>query len=668
MRGRLRELALVLAVAGVLFNFLVPSGRLAASQTGHAQIDVFTQKEPFSGRGANMPSDAFGPQEIVVLYALVTTDNTTVENILVAFNVETPNDGRFSISGRTNASGITSVSFTIATPPINITESDVFGYWRVTATFLYAGTVFSDTLTFRVDWVVKLLTVRTITENLTDLSAFGNGGDVGLEITLRSIAKTLRNATISIVVKDELDFTVNFSLIRDFAVQPNEKLLFIYSKATLPKGAHIGLAKVFVSAFTVLVSEGGVPFCPAIHAEFSITPEDPLAIDLHDVAVVAVLPSANPLELGQDLTLRTLVRNEGTTTESFSVSTYFDSVLLGTVLVPALPPYATMSFYYTIDPSMLTLGNHTISANIPPILKEADLTDNDFSDIVEVVERLPTAVHDIAVTLVTISSSSIFVGDVLRIDVTVFNMGNESETFDLGVFYNSTLIETLRVVSLASLMQETFIFYWNTRYMAPGFYEISASAPLAGDPSPADNTYIDGVVEIKSGVPPERIHDVAVSNVVPWPTLVEQGGIVSINVTVKNKGSETESFYVTLYYDHVAIGKKYVGNLGPSLEVQMSFTWNTSGVFPMKYIITAVADAVEGETQLADNTFVDGTVTISPYPSYFPGLDVLIFGAVVVVAVIAGLILLFLVFALDRIRRRRRRARPTYTVVVHPHI
>jgi phosphotransferase system glucose/maltose/N-acetylglucosamine-specific IIC component len=106
--------------------------------------------------------------------------------------------------------------------------------------------------------------------------------------------------------------------------------------------------------------------------------------------------------------------------------------------------------------------------------------------------------------------------------------------------------------------------------------------------------------------------------------------------------------------------------LAPSGEAQIVFAWNTFGVFPLKYIISAVAETVEGETRIADNTFVDGTITILPYPPFFPTLDWLVFIIIVVIAAIAGTILLFLLLAMGRMRRRRRR--PVYTVIAHPHI
>jgi CARDB len=662
MRGRLREAAIVLTIVVILLQLVITKAGLSAAPN-YASVDVFTQKQPFSGKGQNAQSDAFGPQEVVFLYAQVWTDDSLVDNILVAFNVETPNDANFSVSARTNSSGIATVNFTIATPPINITENEVFGFWTVTGTILFAGQTFSDTLTFRVDYIVKLLTVRTIVDNKSSQSSFGIGGDVGFEITLRSIAMTLRNATISILVKDELDFTANFSLIEDFAAQPNGKLLFIYGKASLPKSAHIGIARVFISAFTAPVSEGGVAFCPAISADFQITTGEALAINLHDVAVVAVLPSSNPVELGSSLELTTLVRNEGTVRENFTVSTYFDGVLLGTAYVETLGPYEVQVFSYSINPAVVTLGNHSIRATVPPLADEADLTDNDFSDAVQVKTTQPTALHDVAIIAVTTSVAQVFVGDPVEIYVDIVNKGSSSETFDLSIYYNSSLIETRNVVGLPSLGEISLTFTWNTGFVEPGIYQIIASAPLLGDAQPSDNILGDGFVEIMIG--PPQAHDVAVMNVVPYPRLVSAGQIVNINVTVKNKGNNTESFYVTTFYGNMVISKMLVTGLVPSAQLNLNFEWNTTGVPPGIYVISAVAETVEGETRTADNTFTDGTVTISSNILCLPP-GWLFFLMVFIIAGIVGAILFILLLALDRIDRRRPRS--VYTVLAHPHI
>ncbi len=47
-----------------------------------------------------------------------------------------------------------------------------------------------------------------------------------------------------------------------------------------------------------------------------------------------------------------------------------------------------------------------------------------------------------------------------------------------------------------------------------------------------------------------------------------------------------ETFYVNAYYGRVLIDRKLVQNLAPSAERLMVFAWNTSGVFPLKYVIS----------------------------------------------------------------------------------
>jgi len=47
-------------------------------------------------------------------------------------------------------------------------------------------------------------------------------------------------------------------------------------------------------------------------------------------------------------------------------------------------------------------------------------------------------------------------------------------------------------------------FSWNTSSVSAGLYQISASAPLAGDTSPGDNTFTDGFVHVMTPIPPSN--------------------------------------------------------------------------------------------------------------------------------------------------------------------
>jgi len=101
---------------------------------------------------------------------------------------------------------------------------------------------------------------------------------------------------------------------------------------------------------------------------------------------------------------------------------------------------------------------------------------------------------------------------------------------------------------------------------------------------------------------PPLVHDVAVINVVASPSRVVVGTAVQVSVTVKNEGNTYETFDVSLYYDNHFISKQTITDMIPGSTKILVFTWDTTGVTPYgDYAIKAEADAVPGETDLADN-------------------------------------------------------------------
>jgi parallel beta-helix repeat protein len=106
------------------------------------------------------------------------------------------------------------------------------------------------------------------------------------------------------------------------------------------------------------------------------------------------------------------------------------------------------------------------------------------------------------------------------------------------------------------------------------------------------------------------VNDVAILNVTASPTETYVDQIVNINVTVKNKGTVSETFNVTVYYDSIPIDTHSVVNLAPGSNITVTFSWNTSGVQKGTYAISAEAEVVPGETNTTDNTYIDDTVSI----------------------------------------------------------
>ena len=90
MRTILKGLALALAVIAILSSFALSNIRIALSTGFGGRLDIFVQREPYSGRGLNASSDAFGPGEMVQVFALMTYNEYPVKGIPVAFEILGP--------------------------------------------------------------------------------------------------------------------------------------------------------------------------------------------------------------------------------------------------------------------------------------------------------------------------------------------------------------------------------------------------------------------------------------------------------------------------------------------------------------------------------------------------------------------------------------------------
>lgn len=111
---------------------------------------------------------------------------------------------------------------------------------------------------------------------------------------------------------------------------------------------------------------------------------------------------------------------------------------------------------------------------------------------------------------------------------------------------------------------------------------------------------------------------VAITKVKPAKTVVGQGFLCRINVTVTNKGDFTETFNTTAYADLVVppiVDEIIIGTitvtLDPGNSTTLLFTWNTTGVAKGDYTISGYATPVQGEIGTTDNTYIDGNVTVA---------------------------------------------------------
>lgn len=233
-------------------------------------IDVYTQKEPYSGWGQNQSSDAFAPQEEVILYAYASYSCEPQQNLPVVFVVTNPK-GEI-IADRTaflNSEGIANTSFRIPWPCEN-PEETIFGTWRIVARVSILNETAEDTLTFIVDWIIKIVNLETVSTTGDVKTSFARGEHIYFNLTVRNIAFISKKATLTVVIYDAQGVPIGNAILYNLVIPPSTSKYFTIG-LQIPKWAYIGVATVYANAYTDLPSLGGTPYCPEISTIFMIT-------------------------------------------------------------------------------------------------------------------------------------------------------------------------------------------------------------------------------------------------------------------------------------------------------------------------------------------------------------------------------------------------------------
>jgi hypothetical protein len=104
--------------------------------------------------------------------------------------------------------------------------------------------------------------------------------------------------------------------------------------------------------------------------------------------------------------------------------------------------------------------------------------------------------------------------------------------------------------------------------------------------------------------------DVAVTEILFSKTIVGQGYFLQVNTTLANQAFTFETFHVTVSASSTILKTQTVTLVGRTFKT-LTFAWNTTGFAKGNYTLSAIAEPVTGEVDLADNTFVDGKILVT---------------------------------------------------------
>jgi hypothetical protein len=193
-------------------------------------------------------------------------------------------------------------------------------------------------------------------------------------------------------------------------------------------------------------------------------------------------------------------------------------------------------------------------------------------------------------------------GNMALINVTVENQGRVTQTFDVTLKYDTTLIAPAQTVTnLEPTQNRTLTFPWDTTPVPIGEYTLTVKADeILGEIDTEDNTFTTIIYIGK--------RDIAITNTHLSKT-VTNDTLVYINVTVTNNGEATATFNLTAYCDTNPIETKTNINLPAGATTRLTFTLNTLPLQKGVYTISTTATPTPGETNIVDNTFIDGIIT-----------------------------------------------------------
>ncbi len=158
---------------------------------------------------------------------------------------------------------------------------------------------------------------------------------------------------------------------------------------------------------------------------------------------------------------------------------------------------------------------------------------------------------DIAVISVTPFPTSVELGELVNITVVVENQGDETETFNVTVYYDTTTIGTQNVLGLAASANTSLTFTWDTgdvwidTLVGAVPYKIKAVAStVLGETDTADNTLVS----------PNRVRVVKSPHIAVFPHSTVNpsltiGTTYTVSIKTDYNGSDVTGWQFTLEYN-----------------------------------------------------------------------------------------------------------------------
>jgi len=267
-----------------------------------------------------------------------------------------------------------------------------------------------------------------------------------------------------------------------------------------------GYSPIHFNMLKVVNTKGGEITVATYDAVFSSSA-------VHDVAVTGIQVDPTVLAPGGIVQINVTAANQGTAPETFDVSAFYDSSLIGTQTLTSLPPSTEETLFFNWDTNGIAVGQYSIKANASIVPDEIDADDNSYTDGAVTLQQ-PS---DLPVALFDFKPHTPFIGDGVVFDAsTSFTPSGTEITSYKWDFGDGNKVVYLKNINLTSFASHS--------YKSPGAFVVTLE--VTNDKSLSD--IVSMVVTIYGGFATWLYAPVITS------MDLTTGSTFSINISVNN--------------------------------------------------------------------------------------------------------------------------------------
>jgi hypothetical protein len=456
--------------------------------------------------------------------------------------------------------------------------------------------------------VITVHNVAAVSQSADPTTAY-QGENVTIQVVVENTGTLMESFNVTSYFNSTI---IDTKLVSNLAAAQQQTLNFEWNTTGLPVGNYAISAWADSSAAIIELDEMD-NWCTSL----TVVALEPQPV--HDVAAVSQVSDQYSAVQGTVVNINVTVSNLGDFSETFDVTCYYGSNVLGTEAVLSLTQQTSTSVVFVWNTTGVDPDTYYIvaMADSGHVIAEIDEDNNNCTSFQAVTIYSPSDMGELFVDKVVTSVVSggnppvVGYATVYELTIIVTNVGGSIVS---SIQVNETISFDVVFVSVGTPTQGTLAaipppkIVWNVGSLTPGAnatltFRVSVTPnsqtllyinhkedviasgidSLSGDP-----VSVSGVTDVTT-TPIYR--DVAATSQVPSSSSVSQGETVAVDVTAENLGNISETFDVTCYYDSTVIGVTRVFNLAAGSQTTHPFAWDTTGIPPGTYSITARADS-----------------------------------------------------------------------------